>query len=182
MLKYLKKALSTGVVTGSDPLTAPDLDKNFRGKPEHNPAQCIACAACMNACPANALTVQTNLDTGMQEWSLFLGRCIFCARCEEVCPTGAIELSQEIQLAVWRKEDLYQKSAFPLAHCVECDKPFAVEKELQYAEDLLLVTGQYEDRAALHQQLHTCPHCKREHNITQSQRIAISRMLREQPL
>ncbi|GGY96692.1 MULTISPECIES: formate hydrogenlyase complex iron-sulfur subunit [Shewanella] len=179
MLKFLKKALQTGVVTGTDPLTPPEVDKNFRGKPEQDPSQCIACAACMNACPANALTVQTNLVSGMQEWSLFLGRCIFCGRCEEVCPTHAIVLTQEVQMAVWRKEDLYQKSAFPLATCAECGKPFAVAKELQYAEDLLMATGQFEDREALHQQLHTCPHCKRAHNITQSQRINLSRLLRE---
>ncbi|WP_411986142.1 formate hydrogenlyase complex iron-sulfur subunit [Shewanella sp. YIC-542] len=182
MLKYLKKALKTGVVTGSDPLTPPDVDKNFRGKPEHDPSQCIACSACMNACPANALTVKTNLASGMQEWSLFLGRCIFCGRCEEVCPTHAIVLTPEVQMAVWCKDDLYQKAAFPLACCTECNKPFAVEKELQYAEDLLMASGQYQDRDELHRQLHTCPQCKRRHNITQSQRINLSRLLREPTL
>lgn len=180
MLKFLKKAMQTGVVTGTDPLTPPDVDKNFRGKPEHDPAQCIACSACINVCPANALTVETNRKTGMQEWSLFLGRCIFCGRCEEVCPTAAIKLTPEVQLAAWRKEDLYQRSDFPIKNCVECGKPFAVEKELDYAEQLLLKTGQYQDKEALHKQLCTCPQCKRRENITESRRIAISRLLREQ--
>ncbi len=39
------------------------MDKNFRGKPEHTPQQCIGCAACVNACPSNALTVEIDLAT-----------------------------------------------------------------------------------------------------------------------
>ncbi|MFM2486880.1 formate hydrogenlyase complex iron-sulfur subunit [Celerinatantimonas yamalensis] len=182
MLKFFKKALKTGIVTGTDPLTPPEVDKNFRGKPEHDPAQCIACAACVNACPATALTVETNVATGMQQWSLFLGRCIFCGRCEEVCPTGAIELGQEVQLAVWNKSDLYQKSDFPIAYCKECGKPFAVAKSLDYAQQILLQAGQYTDKESLTNQLHTCPDCKRLHNVTQSQRIMLSRLLREPQL
>lgn len=180
MLTFLKKALKTGVVTGQDPLVPPEVDKNFRGKPEHQPEQCIACAACVNACPANALNVETDLATGMQKWSLFLGRCIFCARCEEVCPTGAIKLTPEVQLAAFTKEDLYQRSDFPIQHCEVCGKPFAVAKELDYAQQLLMHAGQYQDEAALHHQLCTCPSCKRKQNITQSQRILLSRQLREQ--
>ncbi|MFM2481440.1 formate hydrogenlyase complex iron-sulfur subunit [Celerinatantimonas sp. YJH-8] len=180
MLKFLKKAVKTGVVTGQDPLVPPNLDKNFRGKPEHHPEQCIGCAACINACPANALTVTTNLKTGMQQWSLFLGQCIFCGRCEEVCPTAAIKLTPQVQLAAFSKEDLYQRSDFPIQNCVVCGKPFAVQKELQYAQSLLMQAGQYQDEVALQQQLCTCPSCKREQNITQSQRIQLSRQLREQ--
>lgn len=179
MFKYLKLALGVGVATQNDPLVEPDVDKNFRGMPKHDPAQCIACSACINACPANALSCKTDLAADKQHWQFNLGRCIFCARCEEVCPTGAIELSQEVQMAVWKKEDLYQKAAFPIAHCIECDAPFAVAKELDYAEALLLKAGQYTDKEALHQQLHTCPACKRQHNLIESQRTSISRLIRE---
>lgn len=179
MLKFFKKALKTGVVTGTDPLTPPDVDKNFRGKPEHDSSQCIACGACVNACPANALSIKTDVATNTQHWSLFLGRCIFCARCEEVCPTGAIELGQEVQLAAWNKDDLYMKADFPIQHCRECGKPFAVTKELEYAKEVLLQSGQYTDEQTLIDQLYTCPECKRKHNVTQSQRVQISRLLRE---
>ncbi|MDI5448889.1 4Fe-4S binding protein, partial [Salmonella enterica subsp. enterica serovar Anatum] len=42
---------------------------------EHNPQQCIGCAACVNACPSNALTVETDLATNELAWQFNLGRC-----------------------------------------------------------------------------------------------------------
>lgn len=103
MFTFIKKVIKTGTQTSSYPLEPMPVDKNFRGKPEHNPQQCIGCAACVNACPSNALTVETDLKTGELAWQFNLGRCIFCGRCEEVCPTVAIRLSQEYELAVWKK-------------------------------------------------------------------------------
>lgn len=106
MFTFIKKVIKTGAQTSSYPLEPIPVDKNFRGKPEHNPQQCIGCAACVNACPSNALTVETDLKTGELAWQFNLGRCIFCGRCEEVCPTVAIRLSQEYELAVWKKRGL----------------------------------------------------------------------------
>ena len=89
MFTFIKKVIKTGAPTSSYPLEPIAVDKNFRGKPEHNPQQCIGCAACVNACPSNALTVETDLVTNELAWQFNLGRCIFCARCEEVCPTAS---------------------------------------------------------------------------------------------
>lgn len=114
MFTFIKKVIKTGTATSSYPLEPIAVDKNFRGKPEQNPQQCIGCAACVNACPSNALTVETDLATGELAWEFNLGRCIFCGRCEEVCPTAAIKLSQEYELAVWKKEDFLQQSRFAL--------------------------------------------------------------------
>lgn len=128
MFTFIKKVIKTGTVTSRYPLEPMPVDKNFRGKPEHNPQQCIGCAACVNACPSNALTVETDLKTGELAWQFNLGRCIFCGRCEEVCPTVAIRLSQEYELAVWKKEDFLQQSRFALCNCRVCKRPFAVQK------------------------------------------------------
>ncbi|STM37445.1 formate hydrogenlyase subunit 6 [Escherichia coli] len=97
MFTFIKKVIKTGTATSSYPLEPIAVDKNFRGKPEQNPQQCIGCAACVNACPSNALTVETDLATGELAWEFNLGHCIFCGRCEEVCPTAAIKLSQEYE-------------------------------------------------------------------------------------
>lgn len=97
MFTFIKKVIKTGTATSSYPLEPIAVDKNFRGKPEQNPQQCVGCAACVNACPSNALTVETDLATGELAWQFNLGRCIFCGRCEEVCPTAAIKLSQEYE-------------------------------------------------------------------------------------
>ena len=141
MFTFIKKVIKTGTATSSYPLEPIAVDKNFRGKPEQNPQQCIGCAACVNACPSNALTVETDLATGELAWQFNLGRCIFCGRCEEVCPTAAIKLSQEYELAVWKKEDFLQQSRFALCNCRICNRPFAVQKEIDYAIALLKHNG-----------------------------------------
>lgn len=123
MLKLLKTALRHRHATVAYPARPLDVDPNFRGKPQYDARQCIACGACTAACPANALTMENDVANGLRRWSLNLGRCIFCARCEEVCPTAAIVLSPEFELAVWRKEDLQQRADFAICHCVECGAP-----------------------------------------------------------
>lgn len=115
MFTFIKKVIKTGTATSSYPLEPIAVDKNFRGKPEQNPQQCIGCAACVNACPSNALTVETDLATGELAREFNLGRCIFCGRCEEVCPTAAIKLSQEYELAVWKKKTSCNS---PVSRCV----------------------------------------------------------------
>lgn len=79
MFTFIKKVIKTGTATHSYPLEPMPVDKNFRGKPEHNPQQCIGCAACVNACPSNALTVETDLATNQLAWQFNLGRCISAA-------------------------------------------------------------------------------------------------------
>ncbi|SQB42261.1 formate hydrogenlyase complex iron-sulfur subunit [Citrobacter koseri] len=41
MFTFIKKVIKTGAPTSSYPLEPIAVDKNFRGKPEHNPQQCI---------------------------------------------------------------------------------------------------------------------------------------------
>ena len=178
MFTFIKKVIKTGTATSSYPLEPIAVDKNFRGKPEQNPQQCIGCAACVNACPSNALTVETDLATGELAWEFNLGRCIFCGRCEEVCPTAAIKLSQEYELAVWKKEDFLQQSRFALCNCRVCNRPFAVQKEIDYAIALLKHNG--DSRAENHREsFETCPECKRQKCLVPSDRIELTRHMKE---
>ena len=150
MFTFIKKVIKTGTATHAYPLEPMPVDKNFRGKPEHTPQQCIGC----------------------------LGRCIFCGRCEEVCPTAAIKLSPEYELAVWKKEDFLQQSRFAICHCRECQRPFAVQKEIDYAIALLKHNG--DTRAELHREsFETCPECKRQKCLVPSDRIELTRHMRE---
>ena len=174
----LDEVIKTGTATSSYPLEPIAVDKNFRGKPEQNPQQCIGCAACVNACPSNALTVETDLATGELAWEFNLGHCIFCGRCEEVCPTAAIKLSQEYELAVWKKEDFLQQSRFALCNCRVCNRPFAVQKEIDYAIALLKHNG--DSRAENHREsFETCPECKRQKCLVPSDRIELTRHMKE---
>jgi hydrogenase-4 component H len=166
VLKLLKEVLRVGEATLPYPFEPIELAPGYRGKPQHDPELCIACAACAVACPPNALTITTDLDLGIQRWSLFVGRCIYCARCEEVCPTGAIKLGQFFETAVMNKEDLYEYADYRLAACKNCGRYFAPAKELDYANAILkqsnLPVEQIELGCRL---LSICPECKRKNDI-----------------
>ena len=156
MFTFIKKVIKTGTATSSYPLEPIAVDKNFRGKPEQNPQQCIGCAACVNACPSNALTVETDLATGELAWQFDLGRCIFCGRCEE----------------------FLQQSRFALCNCRICNRPFAVQKEIDYAIALLKHNG--DSRAENHREsFETCPECKRQKCLVPSDRIELTRHMKE---
>ena len=124
MFKLFKTIARAGQSTVKYPFAPLEVCDDFRGKPDYNPEQCIACAACTRACPANALIMETDANAGARRWELSMARCIFCGRCEEVCPTGAIKLSKEFELAVTNKKDLYQDATFKLAHCRVCENRF----------------------------------------------------------
>ncbi|SQI45184.1 NADH-quinone oxidoreductase subunit I [Serratia plymuthica] len=94
--------------------------------------------------------------------AVLLGRCIFCARCEEVCPTTALRLSNQFELAVWRKEDLLESADFALCHCRQCGKAYAPQKEIDYALALLELGEQRRE------QFETCPACKQLQSLTQA--------------
>ena len=178
MFTFIKKVIKTGTVTESYPLQPIAVNKNMRGKPEHDPQQCIGCAACVNACPSNALTVETDLKNGELFWQFNLGRCIFCGRCEEVCPTTAIKLSQEYELAVWSKADFLQQSRFDICHCRVCERPYAVQKEIDYVIELLRHNG--DKRAERHREsFETCPDCKRLQGLTPSDKIHLTREMKD---
>lgn len=163
MFKLLKIISKAGEATEKYPFAPMPLSPGFRGKPEYDAEQCIACAACVIACPPNALSMRTNTAAGTRTWSLNLGRCIFCGRCEEVCPTHAIALSPDFELAVGSKQDLLQEATFTLTSCACCAKPFAPTKEIDYAIALMVHGGLPEAQIAMtREQFATCPECKRK--------------------
>ena len=74
MFKLLKTVFKAGDVTTKYPFKPYEVDDDFRGKPELNSDQCIVCAACTIACPANALTMRTDPVTTYMvliPWSLY---------------------------------------------------------------------------------------------------------------
>jgi hydrogenase-4 component H len=164
--KLVKEVLKVGEATVLYPFVPAEVVVGFRGRPVHDHDLCMACAACAVACPSNALTMATDLDQGTITWNIFYGRCIYCGRCEEVCPTGAIQLSQEFELAVMNKADLFQQADYRLTACTRCGVYFAPAKELEYVLALLEQAGvsgeELEERKAL---LGICPACKRKNDI-----------------
>lgn len=81
-------------------------------------------------------------------------------------------------MAVWKKEDFLQQSRFALCNCRVCKRPFAVQKEIDYAIALLKHNG--DARAEHHREsFETCPECKRQKCLLPSDRIDITRHMRE---
>ena len=167
MLKFLREIIKTGDVTTKYPAVPFPVSPNFRGRVEHNPAQCMACAACTTACPPNALTMVTDPAAGTRTWMFNYGRCVLCARCEEVCPTGAIVLSGEFENAVRRKSDLMCTAEYTLTRCRDCDTPFAPTKEANYVVALLALAGMSEEELQRRRVLYeTCPECRRRADMS----------------
>ncbi|MBK5145804.1 hydrogenase 4 subunit H [Budviciaceae bacterium BWR-B9] len=181
MFKLLKTILNVGDTTVKYPFKPYEVCPDFRGKPEYHAEQCIACAACTMACPANALTMSTDTTTGERKWLLFLGRCIFCGRCEEVCPTKAIRLSEDFELAVFNKQDLFQEAVFQLTDCQVCHRPFAPRKSIDYAISLLIQSGlSAEEAQTMRPQFETCPDCKRKHNSISAPGVTLGQHLNQE--
>ena len=79
---------------------------------------------------------------------------------------------------MWKKEDFLQQSRFDLCRCRVCERPFAVQKEIDYAIALLQHNG--DARAEHHREsFETCPACKRQKCLLPSDRIDITRHMRE---
>jgi len=178
MFKLFKTIFNVGEATTKYPFAPFPVSPGFRGKPQLKAEQCISCAACTIACPANALSMKTDVAAGTRTWSLFLGRCIFCGRCEEVCPTKAIALTAEFELAVGSRQDLFQEATFKLAPCTVCGQAFAPRKEIDYVIALLVQSGMPTEVAeAQRAHFETCPECKRKQNIPNPANIALGTQL-----
>ena len=178
MLKLFREILRTGEATHKYPFAPAELAKDFRGKPEHNPELCIACAACTMACPANALSMATDIEAGTRTWAINYGQCVFCGRCEESCPTGAIALGTDFELAVARKDDLTKKAVFKLAYCRSCHAPFAAAKEVDYVARVLgSFAADEEEAARIREHAEICPDCKRRLDVEQIARATPARQM-----
>lgn len=70
MLKLLKTIMRAGTATVKYPFAPLEVSPGFRGKPDLMPSQCIACGACACACPANALTIQTDDQQNSRTWQM----------------------------------------------------------------------------------------------------------------
>ena len=96
----LLRPLRNRPVTSRHPDAPPELAPATRGLPVLDQARCDASAACVDACPTEAIRLVE------RTWSLDAGACIFCGACARACPRDAIRLGPEVGLAASDRADL----------------------------------------------------------------------------
>lgn len=154
-LKLISVAKKAGVVTVLYPYQKPLITSEFRGKISIDPSKCMACGACVNVCPPNALTLSRQDNVIIINY--FIGRCIFCGRCAEVCPVGAITVTHEFELATTRIDDLNSMLIHKLRECPDCESENITERMKQFVMNRTPAAENYID---------LCPECRKKRFYT----------------
>jgi NADH-quinone oxidoreductase subunit I len=98
-MKITAKQLVTDKITVQFPEERTPISPRFRGlhalrRYPNGEERCIACKLCEAVCPANAITIESEVsDDGTRrttQYDIDLFKCIFCGFCEEACPVDAI--------------------------------------------------------------------------------------------
>jgi NADH-quinone oxidoreductase subunit I len=98
-MKITAKQLVTDKITVQFPEERTPISPRFRGlhalrRYPNGEERCIACKLCEAVCPANAITIESEMrDDGTRrttQYDIDLFKCIFCGFCEEACPVDAI--------------------------------------------------------------------------------------------
>lgn len=76
--------------------------------------RCVACYLCAAACPVDCISLQATEDeTGRRYPEFFrinFSRCIFCGLCEDACPTYAIQLTPDVEMSEYDRNNMvYEK-------------------------------------------------------------------------
>ncbi len=73
--------------------------------------RCIACKLCEAACPAQAITIESEpKEDGSRRttrYDIDMVKCIYCGLCQEACPVDAIVQGPNFEFTTETREELY---------------------------------------------------------------------------
>ena len=135
-LRELKEAITSlfsRAYTTSYPLEKLIPPDGFRGRPMYNEAECVGCLACLEVCPARAISFVDDKIEKRRTLTHRTDQCVFCGKCEKACITEkGIKLTKEFELATTdRKRDISQ-SKKELVLCEHCGEVIAPLDHLRF--------------------------------------------------
>ena len=107
-MKITAKEFVNTKITVQYPEEKTPISPRFRGlhalrRYPNGEERCIACKLCEAVCPANAITIESEIrNDGTRrttQYDIDLFKCIFCGFCEEACPVDAIVETQIFEYA-----------------------------------------------------------------------------------
>jgi NADH-quinone oxidoreductase subunit I len=114
-LGYTFKKLTEKKVTHFYPDVSFPMPPRFRGIQHFSPEKCIVCNQCARTCPTECiqLTGKPHPDPEkkgkiIDTYDINFEICILCDLCTEVCPTEAIVMTNNFELAVYSRDELYK--------------------------------------------------------------------------
>jgi Ni,Fe-hydrogenase III small subunit/formate hydrogenlyase subunit 6/NADH:ubiquinone oxidoreductase subunit I len=109
MFNIITKSLRTGVLTEANPFGT----RASFGFPVIDFSRCTACDDCVRSCPTGALRSATP-DPDSKTLSVSYAACIQCGECVTGCPEQAVDVSDDVEVAAYSREQLAQTAAFDI--------------------------------------------------------------------
>jgi Ni,Fe-hydrogenase III small subunit/NAD-dependent dihydropyrimidine dehydrogenase PreA subunit len=111
MFRIISKSLKTGVLTEARPF---DVQPSF-GFPRIDFSRCVACEECARLCPTGAIQTADS-GPGRRTVTLSYAACVQCRECVSGCPEGAIDVTHDVDVAAYTREQLARTASFHVDH------------------------------------------------------------------
>ena len=101
------KYLFSRPITVEYPDMLPEIPDGWRGLHAFERDRCIVCHQCEQVCPIQCITLEAEgkgKKARLLRYEIDYGRCLFCNLCCETCPTVCIWMTDQWDLACYKRE------------------------------------------------------------------------------